>query len=95
MTENRSSSTIEENVCKAALNPHMCESSSGSDPTGSGLSGEEQGSAHCAGELVTAAGGDACGRSVSSSKQVARSFVPRKKKVKEKVWVYPRPLEGI
>lgn len=81
--ENGSAATIEENVCKVAVSPNICESPSGPDPTGSDRSGEEQGSAHCAGEPVTAAGGDASERSVSSavvtSKQLVCLFAPKKR----------------
>lgn len=60
--ENGSSSAPEEPACDPAASPDICESSSGSDPTGSDRSGEERGPAPCAGEPVTAAGGDASER---------------------------------
>lgn len=81
--ENGSSSAPEEPACDPAASPDICESSSGSDPTGSDRSGEERGPAPCAGEPVTAAGGDASERSAGSavvtSKQVACLFIHERK----------------
>ncbi|XP_075903541.1 uncharacterized protein LOC142902405 [Nelusetta ayraudi] len=60
--EEKSSSAPEEPACDPAASPDICDLSSGSDPTASDRSGEEQGPAPCAGEPVTAAGGDASER---------------------------------
>lgn len=81
--EEKSSSAPEEPACDPAASPDICDLSSGSDPTASDRSGEERGPAPCAGEPVTAAGGDASERSAGSavvtSKQVACLFIRERK----------------
>lgn len=84
LEENGSSSAPEEPACDRAASPDICDSSSGSYPIEIDRSGEERGPAPCAGEPVTAAGGDASERSAGSavvtSKQVACLFIGERKR---------------